>query len=104
LFLSLGPSVYFAGFVKIIYDIGMFLQPVLIAAIIRFIEDPSQPTYYGLLYVAAFFVDTFVDTFGLTRYFFIMFYQGIRVSNLRDPNAMRLYWISKSTLYRCSME
>eukprot|EP01041_Mallomonas_annulata_P007311 gene7311-14905_t len=68
-----------AGALKLIHDCCLFVGPMLLKAIIGFLNDPTQPKEAGLIYVAELFLANLAMSLCLRQYFFWCFRVGMRL-------------------------
>jgi hypothetical protein len=70
-----------AGFVKLVHDSSIFVGPMLLNALIKFLSDPSKPLSLGLFYVLGLFCSNFLMSLCLRQYFWWCYRVGM---NLRS--------------------
>lgn len=72
---------YFArtGLLKLAQDAAMFLGPMLLQYLIRFVADSGAPLWQGLVFSAALLVSSTLQTFCVHAYFFRVFRSGLRI-------------------------
>ncbi len=58
-----------AGGLKLIHDTSIFVGPYLLNALIKFLNDPSQPTSTGMWYVLGLFLANLTMSICLRQYF-----------------------------------
>ena len=75
-----GSLFYFAGILKIFQTLLMFLPPLLLNIIIKFIGDPDQPSWYGYTIIFSMFVTSIAQTIFLNQYFLICFRTGMNLT------------------------
>jgi ATP-binding cassette subfamily C (CFTR/MRP) protein 1 len=68
-FHAFGKPFLMAGFLKLIHDTALFVGPYLLNALIKFLNDPSQPTSVGLFYVVGLFAANLAMSICLRQYF-----------------------------------
>ena len=68
-----------AGGLKFIHDSLLFVGPVLLNRLIKFLGDPSQPRILGFYYVIALFVVNIVMSLCLRQYFWWCYRTGMRL-------------------------
>uniref|UniRef100_A0AAQ5Y7Y5 Multidrug resistance-associated protein 1 n=1 Tax=Amphiprion ocellaris TaxID=80972 RepID=A0AAQ5Y7Y5_AMPOC len=77
--LTFGPYFLISCLYKIIQDILMFVGPEILRLLIRFVNDPSAPSWQGFFYTALLFLCTCVQSLILQRYFHVCFVSGMRL-------------------------
>lgn len=68
-----------AGMIKLVHDSSLFIGPVLLNRLIRFLSDSKEPMSTGLKLVAALFVTAVVQSLCLRQYFWWCFRTGMRL-------------------------
>ena len=74
-----GGQIAKAGLLKLVHDSLQFIGPMLIKAIIAYLQDPDAPLSEGLVYAAIVFVSGVAQSFLLRNYFFHCFEAGMRI-------------------------
>lgn len=74
-----GPQFAFAGLFKTVNDALVFVGPVLLAALINFIQTPDEPFWHGLLYAAGMGLGSVVQSLFIHMYFFRVFRTGQQI-------------------------
>ncbi|KAL1780294.1 canalicular multispecific organic anion transporter 2 [Sigmodon hispidus] len=64
---------------KLIQDLLSFINPQLLSILIRFISDPSAPTWWGFLLAALMFVSSMMQTLILNQYYHCIFVMALRL-------------------------
>jgi ATP-binding cassette subfamily C (CFTR/MRP) protein 1 len=89
---TLGSRVIWAGFLKLGTDLLSFVGPNIIGnastlatyntlgAIIRFMEDPNIPSYWGYIYVLIMLISVLAQSLFQNHHFFVMFSTGMQVN------------------------
>lgn len=85
---AFGAPFFFAGCIKFAHDSSLFLGPLLLNRIIRFLDDPSQPISHGLLLVLCLFLVNLCQSLCLRQYFWLCFRTGM---NLRAAVVTAVY-------------
>ena len=76
---AFGWSLYFAALPKFIYDCLQFVGPVLLSAIINYLDDPEATYWYGLLLIFLLGLSNVVQTLLINIYFQITNRSGMHV-------------------------
>lgn len=63
---------------KLIQDLLSFINPQLLSILIRFISNPTAPTWWGFLVAGLMFVCSVMQTLILHQYFHCIFVMGLR--------------------------
>lgn len=79
LFASFGWQFAFAGVYKLINDVAVFGGPLLLSAIVAFIQDNEDPMWYGLLLAALMLLSSAVQSIASHQYFHIGFRVGMKI-------------------------
>lgn len=74
-----GPQFAFAGLFKTVNDALIFVGPVLLAALINFIQTPTEPFWHGLLYAFGMGCASVVQSLFIHMYFFRVFRTGQQI-------------------------
>eukprot|EP01033_Poteriospumella_lacustris_P011634 gene11634-8288_t len=83
-----GAPFAFAGCIKLVHDSSLFLGPLLLNRLIRFLADGDQPLAYGLGLVACLFLISLCQSLCLRQYFWLCFRTGM---NLRAAVVTSVY-------------
>lgn len=83
-----GTPFFFAGCIKLVHDSSLFLGPLLLNRLIRFLADGDQPLAYGLGLVACLFLISLCQSLCLRQYFWLCFRTGM---NLRAAVVTAVY-------------
>ncbi|XP_050012615.1 ATP-binding cassette sub-family C member 3 [Alexandromys fortis] len=67
-----------AGF-KLIQDLLSFINPQLLSILIRFISDPTAPSWWGFLLAGLMFVSSMMQTLILHQYYHSIFVMALRL-------------------------
>lgn len=68
-----------AGGLKLVHDSLLFVSPMVIKAVIAFLQDSNATLNEGLLYVLAIFASGVIQSFCLRQYFFYCYQVGMRL-------------------------
>jgi hypothetical protein len=77
-----------AGFLKLVHDSSLFVGPMLLNALIKYLSDPSKPLSLGLMYVLGLFLSNFMMSLCLRQYFWWCYRVGM---NLRSAVITSVY-------------
>lgn len=83
-----GAPFAFAGCIKLVHDSSLFLGPLLLNRLIRFLADGDQPLTNGLALVACLFLISLCQSLCLRQYFWLCFRTGM---NLRAAVVTAVY-------------
>ncbi|XP_036051186.1 canalicular multispecific organic anion transporter 2 [Onychomys torridus] len=64
---------------KLIQDLLSFINPQLLSILIRFISDPTAPTWWGFLLAGLMFVSSMMQTLILHQYYHCIFVMALRI-------------------------
>ncbi|XP_031208632.1 canalicular multispecific organic anion transporter 2 [Mastomys coucha] len=64
---------------KLIQDLLSFINPQLLSILIRFISDPTAPTWWGFLLAGLMFVSSTMQTLILHQYYHCIFVMALRI-------------------------
>ncbi|TMS36963.1 hypothetical protein L596_004005 [Steinernema carpocapsae] len=67
---------------KLIFDLMQFISPQLLSLLIKFIEDKSQPMWYGVGLACLMFVCALIQSLILHQYFHNMFRLGMNIRSV----------------------
>ncbi|KAH8862468.1 Canalicular multispecific organic anion transporter 2 [Schistosoma japonicum] len=80
LFITYGKTLIWSAFLKLIYDILVFVNPALLKLLLNFLQNTdSEPIWHGYLYAIAIFIDTSVQSLILQSYFHVVFNLGMNI-------------------------
>lgn len=89
-----GGEILLANFLKLINDFITFLSPVLLSFMIKFISDPNERKWHGILLIIGFVSTSLLNNLSLSFYTVRVFRTAINVKsammNLIYAKAMRL--------------
>ncbi|CAH8644795.1 unnamed protein product [Schistosoma rodhaini] len=75
-----GKTLLWSAFLKLLYDILVFVNPLLLKLLLNFLQNiQSEPIWHGYLYAIAIFIDTTVQSLILQSYFHIVFKLGMNI-------------------------
>ncbi|KAH9589496.1 Multidrug resistance-associated protein 1, variant 2 [Schistosoma haematobium] len=75
-----GKTLLWSAFLKFLYDILVFVNPLLLKLLLNFLQNTqSEPIWHGYLYAIAIFIDTSVQSLILQSYFHIVFKLGMNI-------------------------
>ncbi|CAH8552629.1 unnamed protein product [Schistosoma turkestanicum] len=75
-----GKSLLWSAFLKLIYDILLFFNPMLLKLLLNFLQNiQSEPIWHGYLYAIGIFIDTSIQSLILQNYFHIVFNLGMKI-------------------------
>ncbi|XP_069338491.1 ATP-binding cassette sub-family C member 3 [Eulemur rufifrons] len=75
---TFGPSFLIGACFKLIQDLLSFVNPQLLSVLIRFISNPSAPTWWGFLVAGLMFVCSMMQTLIVNQYHQCIFVLGLR--------------------------
>lgn len=64
---------------KLIQDLLSFINPQLLSILIRFISDPTAPTWWGFLLAGLMFVSSTMQTLILHQHYHCIFVMALRI-------------------------
>ncbi|XP_052614436.1 ATP-binding cassette sub-family C member 3 isoform X1 [Peromyscus californicus insignis] len=64
---------------KLIQDLLSFINPQLLSILIRFISDPTAPTWWGFLLAGLMFMSSMMQTLILHQYYHCIFVMALRI-------------------------
>ncbi|CAK1540433.1 unnamed protein product [Leptosia nina] len=76
--LAFGSQFLFGAFLKLLNDVLMFLSPMLLSLLIKFVES-NEPIWRGYLYAVALLACAIAQTMFLGHYFTRMYLVGMRI-------------------------
>nr|XP_055048139.1 multidrug resistance-associated protein 1-like isoform X1 [Misgurnus anguillicaudatus] len=76
---TFGPYFLISSLYKFIHDVLMFVGPEILRLLIKFVNDPSSPSWHGYFYTSLLFICTCVQTLILQKYFHVCFVTGMRL-------------------------
>ncbi|CAH8637263.1 unnamed protein product [Heterobilharzia americana] len=80
LFATYGKTLAWSAFLKLTYDILVFVNPALLKLLLKFLQNiHSEPMWHGYLYAVAIFIDTSVQSVILQCYFHVVFNLGMDI-------------------------
>ncbi|CAF1016730.1 unnamed protein product, partial [Brachionus calyciflorus] len=93
---------FLAGsFIKIIQDILLFMEPLILDKLLTFIKDKNQNITVGFFYTGLLFISSLIQSFVVQHYFHRMFIVGTRINtsivNLIYKKNLRLLASAKKT-------
>nr|XP_012645243.2 canalicular multispecific organic anion transporter 2 isoform X2 [Microcebus murinus] len=75
---TFGPSFLIGACFKLVQDLLSFINPQLLSVLIRFISNPSAPTWWGFLVAGLMLVCSVMQTLVLNQYHQCIFVLGLR--------------------------
>ncbi|KAJ8785310.1 hypothetical protein J1605_007420 [Eschrichtius robustus] len=75
---TFGSSFLLSMCFKLIQDLLSFINPQLLSVLIRFISNPTAPTWWGFLVAGLMFVCSVMQTLILHQYYHCIFVMGLR--------------------------
>ncbi|XP_061033006.1 ATP-binding cassette sub-family C member 3 isoform X6 [Eubalaena glacialis] len=75
---TFGSSFLLSTCFKLIQDLLSFINPQLLSVLIRFISNPTAPTWWGFLVAGLMFVCSVMQTLILHQYYHCIFVMGLR--------------------------
>lgn len=87
-FSAFGTPFCLAGLIKLVHDSSLFVGPLLLNHLIKFLDDPSAPSSTGFILVALLFSTNFIQSLCLRQYFWLCFRTGM---NLRSAVISSVY-------------
>lgn len=72
-------SLLMGAFFKLIQDLLSFINPQLLSILIRFISDPTAPTWWGFVLAGLMFVSSTMQTLILHQYYHSIFVMALRL-------------------------
>uniref|UniRef100_A0A8C9ED95 ATP binding cassette subfamily C member 3 n=1 Tax=Phocoena sinus TaxID=42100 RepID=A0A8C9ED95_PHOSS len=75
---TFGSSFLLSMFFKLTQDLLSFINPQLLSVLIRFISNPTAPTWWGFLVAGLMFVCSVMQTLILHQYYHCIFVMGLR--------------------------
>ncbi|KAK2494136.1 hypothetical protein MC885_020262 [Smutsia gigantea] len=79
LLVTFGPSFLISMCFKLIQDLLSFVNPQLLSLLIRFISNPTAPTWWGFLVAGLMFVCSTMQSLILHQYFHCIFVIGLKL-------------------------
>ncbi|XP_014689382.3 ATP-binding cassette sub-family C member 3 isoform X1 [Equus asinus] len=76
---TFAPSLLISICFKLIQDLLAFVNPQLLSVLIRFISNPTAPTWWGFLVAGLMFVCSIMQTLILHQYFQCIFVMALRI-------------------------
>ncbi|CAD7667352.1 unnamed protein product [Nyctereutes procyonoides] len=76
---TFGPSILISMCFKVVQDLLSFINPQLLSILIRFISNPTAPTWWGFLVAGLMFLCSMVQTLVLHQYFHCIFEMALRL-------------------------
>ena len=76
---AFGLQFFFAGGLKLIYDSCLFLGPLILNLLIKFLNDPDEPFAFGMWLVLAMFTTQFLMSVCLRQYFWRCYRVGMNL-------------------------
>ncbi|XP_071813084.1 multidrug resistance-associated protein 1-like isoform X5 [Apostichopus japonicus] len=76
---TFGPMFLVGSFLKLIFDVMVFIQPLILRRLIQYTEDKTVPAWEGYFFAGALFVVAIFQTLILQRYFHIGTLTGMHV-------------------------
>jgi ATP-binding cassette subfamily C (CFTR/MRP) protein 1 len=73
---TFGPSFAFAGLFKVVNDGMVFVGPVVLSLLIKFIQNKDEPFWHGLMYAFAMGLASIIQSLVIHMYFFRVFRVG----------------------------
>ncbi|KAM9597584.1 ATP-binding cassette sub-family C member 3 [Trichechus inunguis] len=77
--ITFGPTFLISCFFNLIYDLLSFVNPQLLSILIKFISNPSAPTWWGFVVAGLMFVCSVMQTVILNRYYHYIFVIALRL-------------------------
>ncbi|CAD6234353.1 GSCOCT00001844001.2-RA-CDS [Cotesia congregata] len=74
-----GWQFYAVGILKFVADCSGFIAPILLNKLVGFIEDKSEPLYYGYLYASAMFLSSVIGAFTTAHFTYWMSLVGLKI-------------------------
>lgn len=78
LFRSFGKPFYMAGVLKLVHDSLIFVAPMVIQGVIKFLNDPEAPLSQGLVFAGIIFISGVVQSFCIRQYFYYCYLTGMK--------------------------
>ncbi|KAL2765252.1 ATP-binding cassette sub-family C member 3 isoform 2, partial [Daubentonia madagascariensis] len=75
---TFGPSFLISVCFRLIQDLLSFINPQLLSVLIRFISNPSAPSWWGFLVAGLMFVCSVMQTLAVHQYYHCIFVLGLR--------------------------
>ncbi|CAK6438290.1 unnamed protein product [Pipistrellus nathusii] len=79
LLVTFGPGFTISTCFMLIQDLLSFVNPQLLSVLIRFISNPTAPTWWGFLVAGLMFVCSVMQTLVLHQYYHCIFVMGLRL-------------------------
>ena len=79
---AFGSPFMIAGLLKLIHDSCLFVGPLLLNKLIKYLNDPSIPISTGMTYVVGIFLANFVMSVCLRQYFWWCYRVGMRLRSV----------------------
>ncbi|XP_072636145.1 ATP-binding cassette sub-family C member 3 isoform X1 [Canis lupus baileyi] len=76
---TFGPSILISMCFKVVQDLLSFINPQLLSILIRFISNPTAPTWWGFLVAGLMFLCSMAQTLVLHQYFHCIFEMALRL-------------------------
>eukprot|EP00301_Raphidiophrys_heterophryoidea_P005610 c12337_g2_i1.p1 GENE.c12337_g2_i1~~c12337_g2_i1.p1 ORF type:complete len:1012 (+),score=248.52 c12337_g2_i1:94-3129(+) len=76
---AFGPYFFVTGLFKVVNDVSIFAGPLLLKAIVSFLDHHNSPAWHGYAYAAGLFLCNEVQSVALGQYFFRGLRLGLRV-------------------------
>nr|CAH8871416.1 unnamed protein product [Trichobilharzia regenti] len=90
LFATYGRRLLWSAFLKLLYDILVFVNPILLKLLLKFLQNvQSEPIWHGYLYAIAIFIDTSVQSLILQCYFHVVFSLGMNIKTVITASVYR---------------
>lgn len=79
LWMAFGNEYMYAGALKLVHDLSIFVGPQVLHALIVFLKTPNAPLWHGLAWTAAVTCSQLTMSLCLRHYFFKCYATGLRV-------------------------
>ncbi|XP_049715652.1 ATP-binding cassette sub-family C member 3 isoform X2 [Elephas maximus indicus] len=76
---TFGPTLLISSCFNLIQDLLSFVNPQLLSILIKFISNPSAPTWWGFMVAGLMFVCSVMQTVILNQYYYYIFVMGLRL-------------------------